>query len=955
MFPAGTVTAKIYLQDMGTTPFNYTVEEGDGSFQTKATSAGSLSPVVAKVEIVSGYSVGGDPNGLKEITITEVDGSSTTGSIRIAAVLTGNPDGLPVEQHQINFEEFAPGIQSSPFEVNPGFFFSTGFAQNIDEEGLQITGHFAGTGGLAASNSQTESYNVLANTAGLGGEGSQSLGGATGTSITTLDCNTDVGSVDTDNDGICDIWEQSGGVTLGGAFYPLVGASTLQRDIFVEIDCMTGYCPTEAGSGINNNIQTVIDVFAAEGFTLHIDVDESNLQVFDPFHVWTDGTAALDDFGRVKDTKFGTSQERSGGTLGSGNDFLRAKAQVYHYGLFVKNINTGTNTACGPSGQAELHGNDFIVSLGCTTGAAGTTFANSHQERIGTLMHELGHNLGLRHGGGDDDNCKPNLISVMNYARQFPWGSLAATTANGARTEWAPTYSREALDPLNENSMQESDGLTITTSQWSGGGHSAFGPGSSSFEIIWGRPTVTYGATGAPVNWNNAAGNTAAININTLSGMTGCTGTLKSTLASYDEWAIMDLNFRDEGSAIDGAVYPDPDTLAELTPPVLEGVKQASIVGPNNVFNDPGISVLPDVAADAENNIYVVWSEKPGLFSGNFEVFFSKSLDGGVTFSPPVNISNNAGDSLTPRIAESDGVLYVVWSDKTGGTSGKYDIRFSKSSNMGDDWDASVKLSSNSGDSITPAIAASGSDVYVVWSDKTSGTSNRFDIQFKKSDNGGASFTPNTASGTKVSSNSGESLTPDVDVSTSGIFVVWSDTSGGTSGNFDILLKKSTDGGTTFLPNTANAKNISTNSGISLTPSLAVDGDSVYVTWSDTTGGTSGNFDILFKKSTDAGDNFGSVVNVSTTSSLSATPRIVASSGIVHIAWSDIGTPGQFDIFVKKSLDDGENFATEVNISDNSGQSITPAIVLTDPVLHLVWGDLTPGITGDIMYASRIV
>ena len=61
--------------------------------------------------------------------------------------------------------------------------------------------------------------------------------------------------------------------------------------------------------------------------------------------------------------------------------------------------------------------------------------------------------------------------------------------------------------------------------------------------------------------------------------------------------------------AIDGLVYPDPDTLAELTPAVLEGVKAASIVGPNNVFNNAGISVLPDVAADADNNIYVVWSE----------------------------------------------------------------------------------------------------------------------------------------------------------------------------------------------------------------------------------------------------------------------------------------------------------------------------------------------------------
>ena len=35
-------------------------------------------------------------------------------------------------------------------------------------------------------------------------------------------------------------------------------------------------------------------------------------------------------------------------------------------------------------------------------------------------MHELGHNLGLRHGGVDNVNCKPHHVSVMNYAYQFP-------------------------------------------------------------------------------------------------------------------------------------------------------------------------------------------------------------------------------------------------------------------------------------------------------------------------------------------------------------------------------------------------------------------------------------------------------------------------------------------------------------------------------------------------------
>ena len=39
--------------------------------------------------------------------------------------------------------------------------------------------------------------------------------------------------------------------------------------------------------------------------------------------------------------------------------------------------------------------------------------------QAGTLMHELGHNLGLRHGGDDHTKYKPNYLSVMNYAFQL--------------------------------------------------------------------------------------------------------------------------------------------------------------------------------------------------------------------------------------------------------------------------------------------------------------------------------------------------------------------------------------------------------------------------------------------------------------------------------------------------------------------------------------------------------
>jgi predicted Zn-dependent protease len=65
-------------------------------------------------------------------------------------------------------------------------------------------------------------------------------------------------------------------------------------------------------------------------------------------------------------------------------------------------------------------------------------------------MHELGHNLGLDHGGADDINCKPNYLSVMSYSRQFssPIGNRPLD------------YSRSSLVHLNESSLNEPDGVS---------------------------------------------------------------------------------------------------------------------------------------------------------------------------------------------------------------------------------------------------------------------------------------------------------------------------------------------------------------------------------------------------------------------------------------------------------------------------------------------------------------
>ena len=64
-------------------------------------------------------------------------------------------------------------------------------------------------------------------------------------------------------------------------------------------------------------------------------------------------------------------------------------------------------------------------------------------------MHEFGHTLSLRHGGGDHTNYKPNYLSVMTYGRQLE------NFIPGRPLD----YSRAALSNLVESSLLESAGI----------------------------------------------------------------------------------------------------------------------------------------------------------------------------------------------------------------------------------------------------------------------------------------------------------------------------------------------------------------------------------------------------------------------------------------------------------------------------------------------------------------
>jgi len=281
-----------------------------------------------------------------------------------------------------------------------------------------------------------------------------------------------------------------------------------------------------------------------------------------------------------------------------------------------------------------------------------------------------------------------------------------------------------------------------------------------------------------------------------------------------------------------------------------------------------GTASFPQIEATG-NNVFAT-------FQDGADVFLSSSTDSGSNFSSS-NLSG-LGSGVTPQIAVSGSNTYVVWQDTN-------DISFVKISNNGQNVGSVQDISGTSGTtSQKPQIAVSGTDVYVTWIEGTS------DIFFKRITSDGTDFTAAIENMGAVSVTG--SSNPQIAASGSNVYVTWREN---ISSINQIQLNRSTDSGQNF----AGAQNRSNNDGSSIKPQLAASGDNVYVVWRDN---TTGNNDILFRGSDDAGANFENSITVSPTSpaGTSNNPQIAISGSDAHVVWQD-KADGDNDILYKKA------------------------------------------------------
>jgi hypothetical protein len=333
------------------------------------------------------------------------------------------------------------------------------------------------------------------------------------------------GTADNDGDALCDNWETDGIDADGDGLVDLVlhdengdgvvdpgeAADPNVKDVFVEVDFMGPLRPRDWA------LARVESAFAAAPEPIRLHVEVGDAVPFAPntrFVACAVAGCAPDTAGFVdlKAAFFGTAAER--GSAGAAQA-LAAKAFVFHYALWVNHF-TYENGAGGFSGASEQLGNDIVISLGDWGAQPGGT----PQQQMGTFMHELGHNLGLLHGGGDNVNCKPNYLSVMNYLYQLEGYYVGARPLD---------YSRSAAPTLDESALVEAAGIA-EPSRWT----AAYGP----------APLATT-RTGVPVDWNrNGVIDAAPVvaDVNQLDAV--CPGA-GSVLTGWNDWASLQFAFYD--------------------------------------------------------------------------------------------------------------------------------------------------------------------------------------------------------------------------------------------------------------------------------------------------------------------------------------------------------------------------------------------------------------------------
>ncbi|MGH9921420.1 MAG: sialidase family protein [Nitrososphaerales archaeon] len=425
------------------------------------------------------------------------------------------------------------------------------------------------------------------------------------------------------------------------------------------------------------------------------------------------------------------------------------------------------------------------------------------------------------------------------------------------------------------------------------------------------------------------------------------------------------------------------------------------IIRPDNtIFVGPAVNVAPDDCEGYNSSDFATTSGQPLTtdIEGHYTVSLNYQLtsenedpiEGSVEVKFRVtakiyNLSNNyidiTGEFLdwaeSPSIATVDNNVYVVWSDTAPGNRADptghewKDVLFRVSNDNGATFGPIVDLNIDDGAAGGTVVAASGSNVYVTWSEYAVGGF------FTASNDYGASFGPVIDLGIggirqivvvenyvyvvshsalfRASNDYGASFGPMIHldiranqrIAASGSNVYLASDCG------TLLFITSTDNGATFSKPIDLGDHTNNLTYALCDSALVATEDNVYLVWAQWNGDTR-TVEIVFKGSTNNGESFGPLTKLGTVIGANSHeyPLIAASGNNVYTAWNSSPDGANLDILFRASSDKGASFGGVINLSSNGGKSNWPAIAISDANVYVAWHDNTLGVTDIFLKVS---
>lgn len=245
-------------------------------------------------------------------------------------------------------------------------------------------------------------------------------------------------------------------------------------------------------------------------------------------------------------------------------------------------------------------------------------------------------------------------------------------------------------------------------------------------------------------------------------------------------------------------------------------------------------------------------------------------------------------------------------------------------------WSPLKRLTWSSGASECPHIAIDSSDViHLVWEETP--PLNNEEIYYKKSANGGTTW----SAPMRLTWTSTMSMNPYIAVDSSRIHVVWNENLiVSENPNFELIYKQSADGGATW----SAPKRLTYSTGGSMAYSLVVDSSSViHVVYVDN---TPGNNEIFHKRSTDGGTTWSPPKRMTWNSGSSETPRMAVDSGNnIHLIWSNFISSAA-DIFYKQSTDNGLTWSAPKRLTWSANSAFNPSFAAdSGSGLYIAWDE----------------